>query len=279
MESIRIRPIRLDIFQQKTRTIHNQRLLDKTRGDGGIVFPEEGGILTYFVGEKYPVRGLMLLADETILDVVDRVKAGFLRALRFTISRPLVFFLPLMLPFYKPILKSAIKQFADFVLKSLHNFYLTENRWCKSGREIYRVFKDKVKDKDQMWLLLTFLMVIEFSDGYRFRKQDILGEMDKKALRKNPRKELLRLMDLLIEREQREGMKRKWKDFRKPIILLMWIFRGKTRKLAEILAEIDIEKIRLDDQDFYHCTIRSDYNYRGLSFVERMRIRKQLDNN
>ena len=265
-----------NIFQQEKRITARQRLLDKTRGDNGIEFPAEGGILAYFVGEKYPVKGIMLLADETILDVVDRVKAGFLRALRFTFSRPVVFFLPLMLPFYKPILESALKQFTNFTDKTLQNFYLKDDKWCKSGREIWRVLSKRAKEEYQICLVKALLMVWEASDGYRYRGQDIFGELNKEALKRNPRKELLRLMDLLMSREQ-EGMKRKWGQFRRPISLLMWLFRGKMKVVAEILNEIDLEQVKLDEADRYFCMVRADYNYSGLSFMERMKLRRQID--
>lgn len=279
MPEIKIVPLSLNIFRETDRVIYRQRLLDKTRGDNGIEFPKEGGILAYFVGEKYPVKGMMLLADETILDVVDRVKAGFLRALRFTFTKPVVFFLPLMLPFYKPILKSALIQLADFTDKTLRNFYLKDDKWCKSGREIWRVLSKKVKEKYQIQLIRALLMVWEWSDSYRYKGQDLAGELNKEALKENPRKELLRLMDLLIERERHEGMKQKWGQFRKPIILLMWIFRGKVKIVAEILMEMDLEKIRLDEADWYHCLIRSYYDFKGISFVKRMEKRQKIDNN
>jgi hypothetical protein len=83
-----------------------------------------------------------------------------------------------------------------------------------------------------------------------------------------------------MERELcRENMAKKWKMMGD---LLYWgiKFHGRTRKfLMKFFEEIDLEKIKMDEADWYHCLRRNDYNYGGLSIQERLLIRQKIDKN
>ncbi len=119
-----------------------------------------------------------------------------------------------------------------------------------------------------------FTTILEFDYAYRARTQDVLPELDKKALKENPQKEIERLLNLMIEREL--AIQNKWLGLKKIILYAMKI--KKLRNLiVEFLLELDLEKIKRDEADWYFCLNRNDYNYGGLSYEERMKIKEELD--
>ena len=98
-----------------------------------------------------------------------------------------------------------------------------------------------------------------------------LSNLDKEKLKKSPRKEVLRLFDIAIERESQ--IKDKIQLFRKFASIILFV--PKVRKFAkEYLMELDLEKIKPDTDDDYWAGRRAGYNWKGIDWETR---RKQAD--
>jgi hypothetical protein len=124
--------------------------------------------------------------------------------------------------------------------------------------------------------IVAFLcMVIEYDCAYRFPTQDVFGSVDKEAARKNPRKEFLRLLDLYIERGVKLGPRIVF--IRKVMNLFMMVSPSTTRLIGEFLVELDLDKVRLDEADWYFCMRRDTYNYGGLTIEERLKMVDKID--
>jgi len=43
------------------------------------------------------------------------------------------------------------------------------------------------------------------------------------------------------------------------------------------MAELDLEKVKMDESDWYYALDRNGYDYGGLSYQERMKIMAEMD--
>lgn len=149
----------------------------------------------------------------------------------------------------------------------------------------------KITDK-QRWIIdkvvLAFGMFLECDDSYRYRVQDILGELQKEKFYKNPSKELGRLFYVLHERGYSDVRKTRRESAHDgvaervaPLVIglraALFLFPSWKRVAKRFIVEIDLEKVRLDEGDRYHCMVRPDYKYGGIPFEERLAERKRID--
>lgn len=98
-------------------------------------------------------------------------------------------------------------------------------------------------------------MFWEYEDTYRFRGQMFLSLMDKVALKKNPRKELRRLCDLMSKRELNPYMKNQWLMIKKLIRFIP------ISKIKDFMLSLDLEVFKMDSSDRYFADRKQDFNY------------------
>lgn len=139
-----------------------------------------------------------------------------------------------------------------------------------TGREFYEIIAQGVE------FIYYFL---EKDNAYRFRLQDVLENLDKTN---GSVKEIRRILKLLQDREsldpngQISNQARKWKYLRRATIIL-YIWKDLRIFLKNVIMEIDIDKVRLDDSDWYFCLKRSQYNFRGIPYKERLQMKESVD--
>lgn len=139
------------------------------------------------------------------------------------------------------------------------------------------------------WVIALFVRFVrtflELDFAYRFRIQDILAEK-----RGSTTKEVFRLLNLLITRETKYLVTKngeevlvsnanalKWRVFR-GIIRVVFLLEPRVKQFVLVLlSEIDVDKVRMDENDWYFCLGWISFNYRGLTYEERMKIRRELD--
>mgnify|MGYP001570903067 CR=1 FL=1 len=230
--------------------------LDIKRGNNGMEFPKEGGILTYWEGEKYPWKGY--ITKEPVLrgpvDVLDTNKAVLRAIIDFATSRPIRYFLPLLLLLPRKLRNKIIWRGLEAIVEissiTLRDYYLEPNLYCQSGREIYKVGLIIIKGNSYAYeLLMAICMFWEFSTYYRLCFQDALGEIDKDALLKNPRKELERILGILMARTTYQEQNDKYAKIRQIVRFGSWFFGKELIQLAEMMALMDFDKIKLDSAD------------------------------
>jgi hypothetical protein len=134
---------------------------------------------------------------------------------------------------------------------------LKEEHWSQPIKEIRRVIKINPN------LLNGLSLILEYDSAYRYRFQDVVGELKKE----NGIKEIPRLLDLLIARDY-DTQKIKWDKIKKfsKLVLLIPRFR---REAERIIKEININEIKLSKEDIYHTNQYDSYNYRGLLIQQR----------
>jgi len=185
--------------------------------------------------------------------------------------------------------KKAIKEFVrlcngyfDVAYRYLEMMQMipTPNEWCTSVKEYYRVSEIILSDVKNGRLKRVLeklrdiaLMIPEMDTAYRFVAQDILPEIDKS---KNLIKELKRVFKLMIVREDTKSQKEKWVKVEK---LLKWALSVPfvRKAVKRFITELDMEKVKLDESDWYFVLGHHCYNYQDVSYEDRMAERMKID--
>jgi hypothetical protein len=131
-------------------------------------------------------------------------------------------------------------------------------------------------------------LIMERDGAYRFPTQDMFGEVDKENATRSGAREMIRLVNLMIERninltivpgisDRTEGVPNKFK-FIKRIMQVAFFFSPRARRIAQtFLLELEISKVGLDDADWYFCLRRNTHNYRGIPLPDRLRELEAVD--
>lgn len=192
------------------------------------------GILTYIKGFEYPVRGYPY---PEVARVVAILKRSFIGALK----------LPAPLLLFAYLFKwSILDWITDYGLVELQKFVLKPDRFCRSGRELGRVFavfqNAQTKEKRSVLigkLSLIIQMIWEYDNGYRYPGQLIFGEIKEKSV-----KGLQRAIEAYLAQEKNNERKKKIQKITK----LLWFFK---KPIEKFLKEADLNELKADEMDMY----------------------------
>jgi len=292
----------------------------------GIEYPPEGGILSRYLPFRFPKKGIPL---QESIDRIGTVKKIIRNSIWIIVKTPLKYvvlfglFLPangFKIPYFKKgilakrylskdkIILEAIEKFNDICDQIMRLQVLTPNSFCTCAREVY--FKGKAyidthytgrKQIVYERLLYYLCHIIELDTAYRYRFQDIMMELIKANFRKNPAKELKRLLGLIIARERSQGLRM---DKYRPFFLVAYCgfklrpsFRKKVIEFVETLdtsgeswenieAQTDwlslpdyspLQRIGFDHADWYDVMNGVTYDSGDVNLTRRMALRKKID--
>lgn len=248
-------------------------------------FPAAGGTHVYHLGDKYPVKGWPF--KEAVF-ATNTVKRALINLIRFAGSSPAKYFLGLflLLPSFiqKKIMRRAMEEFADYtyIVFTNWNVLIKPNFMCDAGRELSRVgIAMAGLDITSQRLVKALCMILEYDDAYRYRIQDLLGEMDVEDMKKDPAKEISRLIDIAIARDphgvnEQAGTGFKFDAVRKVIPFIVRL-PGVRETINTFFSYADVNKMKLDEIDFYRCLIWGDYEFGGIPFQKRVEMRILID--
>jgi len=261
-----------------------------------IDHPTEGGVFTYLQGYKYPYQGY---PDERIVDLNASYKRSLISLPELFSKSPLRYFVPLMLLLPKKMkMKFAgdlVIHFGNIYAAGFGKHQIDDIRFCVSAREILRAGKVLIEKLPEGVLkalsvkfLYSLVMAYEFDNAYRYRAQDIFGVLDIARIKENARKEILRVLTIGLKRErtfatipkeQRQFMDvaTKWELALKATSLFLLFNPFVTRILRDFFLEVDMEKIRFNEMDWYYVCGRFDYDFGGLTYAERKEQRDKED--
>lgn|SRR3990167_5218697 len=225
-----------------------------------VVKDGEQGYLTKYFGIKTPFKG-KISAD--IIDRVTLVKKAYMEITKLAFP---------LLPFIKKKYINALASVSrtEGGLKSRR---LSIESFCPACRELLRTaLKVLNPGENETDIIYSLAMFLQFSPTYRAWGQDILGELDKNNFQKHPLLETWRLKKIFMQRQLAE--KKKSEFLWKLIFLAVLFNRGKAR---EFVKELDIEKVKLDKDDWYYVCRRSSYNFGGKELYARLVEAEQID--
>jgi len=249
--------------------------------------PKEGGRYAYFIGYKYPYKGI---PEQKIVEDMHTFKRILWYAMRrLTLPVCAIFAVLMAIPIIRGILLLWIANYLSELQYFLLKFhYLKDEKYCPCAREIKRVFDVIVSRKKGyvrklIELVANYIVIlIEYDSAYRFRFQDVICEAKVAELKKGSRKEVMRLCNLgmsrEVERSMGVGMMRyKWSRMGKYANIILLISREVRKVLSEFAKEADFKKLCPDEADRYFFKLRMDYNFEGKPLFQRVEERKLIE--
>lgn len=197
----------------------------------------DGSVRTYIENAPYPIRFFTPHESVYLTDMYKKIvsiplkNSKILGIVGFYLNR-----------------KSTLEWMRYFLDNS--TILLKEEHWSQPVKEIRRV----LKGYDET-IIDVVSIILENDMAYRYRLQDIVGEINKSNA---PIKEFRRLLDIIISREK-DGCGRMWKRVSK----YWWVFLPFKKKIKEFLQNINIDEVKLSVEDSYWVKLNKSYNWGG----------------
>lgn len=173
---------------------------------------------------------------------------------------------------------NACKQYNHIADSILQPYYLEEGYYCRFVTELQRfttalfveigVPADIAKKTGEIIGLM-----FEYDNAYRFRLHDILNDTTKEQLKENLPKEIQRLLEIEQSREMIKvnDMTDKFRSGAK-VLEYAWKIPSLRKTIRKAIDSIDFDRIKMDEADIYHTCLYGDYNVRGKTLEERLKI-------
>lgn len=225
----------------------------------GEVVPQEGQFM-YFKGWLYPRKGFVFPEALWVLNIVKRA----------TIS--LVFLVPFFCWIFlsRQLTSRFIYYYLNFAGFVLDPYRLGEKYQMLPAKETRKWVNSFLKHLGFNFDLgMTIGMFIEYDSAYTLRYQDIMGEIDRDALLKNPAKELGRVFKIFCEREKRVHLQAKIGRIVKLLRVVFWIPRFR-KALVKATSEVNFKNLVFTEGDRYESLFLSGYDFMGRSAEDRL---------
>lgn len=148
---------------------------------------------------------------------------------------------------------------------------LKAEEFCPFCQELIRAGL-KITKEEWRDLIFCFAMFLQYAPSFKWRLQDILPFLNKYNFQRHPLTEIVRLKRIFMARSIAERKKMKFLIW---IIIIAVLIQGKTTK--KFVAELDLNKAKMDEADSYFCLRRETYNFGGLSLKDRIKKAEQID--
>lgn len=233
-----------------------------------VEFPPIGGVLTYMEGFPEPFQGFPFHDLVEKMDVVKKLTKGFKSGFHHLIWKyhkgwtrlPMIL---LTFPFIRLYIKAEIYSCWRYI----ERYKVKPTIYCTALREVHRAFSQPIDDNERHKTRVLremmrdlFCMHLEFDNAYRFRFQDGIVELNKDNLKKNPIKEMLRIFNVVSDREVHQEVKDSW-TLTKTMVEYLRYSREIKPIIISFLMNLDVEKCKLDKRDTPYCVTRVDYKF------------------
>lgn len=232
-----------------------------------VEFPDEGGVLTHMTNHPYPYRGFPYFEFVEKIDLIKKISRGTLSGLYHSVKHRNKLRLLLMFPLIfmaKDLISTSVRTFHRLI----DRFRIKSHRYSQPIRELYRAFDKPRANEDMETLELRLMLkdivctVLEFDNAYRYRFQDIVVELDKVAVKKNTIRELNRLLDIMMSRENGPEVKDTWRLIKMGVRFYLRFDRKMQRMIGDILGELDLKQVELTIEDKHFAGLRQDYTFK-----------------
>lgn len=217
-----------------------------------VEFREEGGVYTYIDGHEEPYKGYPYFEFVEKIDILKKMGRGALSSLYHSFKKrnPLeLVFLAFVPWLFEALVNSAIYSAHRIVMR----FRFKPKYYCTAIRELYRAFGNQEQLRD------IFCMVLENDNAYRYRFQDVVVHLDKVSLKRNPGKELNRLLTIMQSRETGQDLVDTWTLLKTFIPPYLFMNRKMRNEVVRILTELNLEEVKLSKEDKWYASGRKDY--------------------
>ena len=230
--------------------------------------------------------------DSEIMDRLAPLKRAIMENIREKMTAPFVYYLPFFILFHKKkFLRSIIYKYAFIYMADLEKHQLPLDDFSPMAKEIIRVglkltnditekrYRDHSYKMMAQKLVYFIAMFLGSDNAYGLRVQDLAAEIVKANIEINVIREVERILNIAIEREN-EMVISKTKTIKRLLLTAMYLSKSIRMFVKELLLELDYAKIKPDNDDWYFMLNRRGYNFGGLSHSIRLqefeRINKGL---
>ena len=253
----------------------------------GVTRPPEGGIYTKLLGCSYLYKGY---PDGAVVEKLETCKDMlwlFLKLLNNWIGR-IVLVVLFILPkrFAKKFFLEWSEEYFKIAYMPLARKMLKEREFCTSVRELDRVLNEMISElpEKENWVVRAahkfrkiIAMGVEYDSAYKFRFQDVFPEFNPEAVKEDPVKEFKRVFEILKRREVAKSMKTKWRGIESKLLLILRISKRARQFMITFFEKVDLERIKMDEADWYFCLRRTNFNYRDVVVEDRLKERIKID--
>lgn len=257
-------------------------ILDESKFANGIEYRASGGVFVHLVGHLFPTKGF---PNPQALAANNMAKRQLVNYLRLFSIKEIMFCLSLLVFFPW---KSKIKVLEKFLFGFATMGYqiLQAHMWldpknytpfCFELRKFLFEFflnlgisKSTANESAEI-----FATILEWDDAYRYRAEDVLSETTKELLLKNPRKEVLKLMQLFKERDENSSTQDKFLSVGRLLSTVLLHPRFK-KAFKDAITQIDFSKLQLDMIDRYHVMPLGRYKFFGEALETRFERWRQM---
>lgn len=242
-----------------------------------IIRPPEGGRMTKLWGCSYLYKGNF---DAELVHGIQMPKAMFSEVLaEMLVYLPFVgigWFLTYI--FQRKALLRFINDFMDRMeWRVMKWYFIPENEYNDFTKEIKRAVRASTDDS-VLGLIVRRItefvcLVIETDNAYRLRFQDAIPHAYK--IREKPT--IYDILDVLISRETARGIGHKWRRMKMGLKVVLPLYPELNRIVKKVLENLEPEKCKSDDADWYFGLRFLSYDFRGMGVDEREAERKRLD--
>ncbi len=247
-------------------------------------YPESGGQLAYFKDVPYPAKGHPFPEAIYAVNFVKRITRNSI--LGFINKDLWKEYIGFMLSSKKNKIKKIsrfLELYVEIANKVIAPYILEERYFSPCSYEILdftRKFLARIGIENSLAYNFAeiFASQIEYDNAYRLRIEDAMSETTKELLMADPRKELVRLGQIIAGREPRGGTGDR---FPRILGMLSNIFLiPKYKKIfVDCVKESNFENFQLDDADRYHILLWADYNFLGKTQEERVKMYTEIHKN
>lgn len=213
------------------------------------------GIMIYCQNALYPKKGFPTVESVFAVNVVKTLTIQF-----FVLS-------PVLLLFGKDKVLSAYNEIANRAMDGyrLQDFYL-----CKASYAIFLTIFHflkamKVKERIAIVAANNIAHIFEYDDAWRYRLQDLITETSFEELKKNPQKEIDRVLGIYLSRDFCPPINKKVKGFVFGVKLSLRIPFIK----RAFINSLHLDNAKFDEGDWYWVCQRNDYLFGGKTYEER----------
>lgn len=244
-------------------------------------YPESGGQLAWFKGVPHPAKGHPFPEAIYAVNFIKRMTRNSIIGLvqKDLWKEYLGFFLSSPKQRVRKI-ERFLTMYTDIANRVVSPYILEDKYLTECSGEILKFTKRfleaiGVSSEIAQNFAEVFAAQIEYDNAYRLRIEDAMSETTKERIMADPRKELVRLGEIIMSREPNHGTGESFPKILgaiSKILILPWY----KRMFLDCVEESDFKNFQLDAADRYHVLLWADYNFLGKTLEERIKMYTEI---
>lgn len=218
----------------------------------------QGGLFVHYKGAEFPMK---VISTPDIMYSVNIIKAIFIEIVKIRLNAISI------LSAFNRVGVKVLGQY--FLLPQYRTLQTTE--LCNTLYHFAYSLTSSEVIASQFSKILSH--IIEYDIAYRLRFIDIASEINPIALQSDIKKELKRLLSIWLPREI-EHKGNVTNKLSSAFNMLLWLLKIPSIKKASLYAisKTNFDNMKYDNIDTYWAFMRKDYNFKGLSYEDRMQV-------